>query len=145
MDGDSRYADDDVFWWRMISRRRFRIALFVAVAAAAGCGPQNQPLTPGLVPNAAPRKIDEWIGRWNGPEGANLEISKSGDTYEIRIKDLDKVQTYRGTATGDSISFARNGKAETIRSGNGERTGMKWLADKKDCLVIRKSEGYCRD
>jgi hypothetical protein len=78
-------------------------------------------------------------------EGTYLEISKSGDTYEIRIKDLDKVQTYRGTATSDGISFKRNGKAETIRSGNGERTGMKWLADKKDCLVIRKSEGYCRD
>ena len=129
----------------MICKRHFRIALLVAAAAAAGCQPQNQPSTPSLAPNAAPRKIDGWIGHWNGPEGIYLEISKSGDTYEIQIKDLDKVQTYRGTATGDSISFARNGKAETIRSGNGERTGMKWLADKKDCLVIRKSEGYCRD
>jgi hypothetical protein len=83
------------------------------------------------VPSAAPRKIDECIGRWNGLEGTYLEISKSGDTYEIRIKDLDKVQTYRGTATSDGISFKRNGQAETIRSGNGERTGMKWLADKR--------------
>jgi hypothetical protein len=79
------------------------------------------------------------------PEATYLEISKSGDTYEIRIKDLDKVQTYRGTATSDGISFKRNGKAETIRSGNGERTGMKCLADKKDFLLIRKSEGYCLD
>jgi hypothetical protein len=63
MNGDSCYAGDDVFWRRMISRRRFRIAPFVAVAAAAGCGPQNQPLTPSLAPNAAPRKIAEWIGR----------------------------------------------------------------------------------
>jgi hypothetical protein len=110
MNGDSRYAGDDVFWWRMISRRRFRIALFVAVAAAAGCGPQNQPLTPSLAPNAAPRKIAEWIGRWNGPEGTYLETSKSGDKYEIRIKDLDKMQTYRRTATADRISFERNGR-----------------------------------
>jgi hypothetical protein len=27
------------------------------------------------------------------PAGTYLEISKSGDKYEIRIKDLDKVQT----------------------------------------------------
>jgi len=78
--------------------------------------------------------------------GRNLAGNlKSGDKYEIRIKDLDKVQTYRGTATGDSISFERNGKAQTIGSGNGERTGMKWLLDKKNCLLIRYGEAYCRD
>jgi hypothetical protein len=129
----------------MISKRRLQIALFIAASLTAGCEAQNQPPTPSPVASAAPRKIDEWIGRWNGPEGTYLEISKSGDTYEIQIMDLDKVQTYRGTATSDGISFERNGKAETIRSANGERTGMKWLADKKDCLVIRKSEAYCRD
>jgi hypothetical protein len=24
-------------------------------------------------------------------------------------------------------------------------TGMKWLADKADCVTIRCAEGYCRD
>jgi hypothetical protein len=129
----------------MICKRHFRIALFIVAALTAGCEAQNQPPTPSLAPNAAPRKIDGWIGRWNGPEGTYLEISKSGDTYEIQIKDLDKVQTYRGTATRDGMTFERNGKAETIHSGNGERTGMKWLLDKKNCLVIRYGEGYCRD
>ena len=81
----------------------------------------------------------------NGSEGTYLEISKSGDKYEIRIKDLDKMQTYRGTAAADRISFERNGKAETIRSGNGQQTGMKWLADKRNCLVIRLGDAYCRD
>ena len=145
MSVDSRYARHDVFCRRMISERRFQIALFIAAALTAGCEAQNQPPTANPVPSAAPRKIDEWIGRWNGPEGTYLEISKSGDTYEIQIKDLDKVQTYRGTATSDGISFERNGKAETIRSGKGEQTGMKWLLDKKNCLVIRYGEGYCRD
>ena len=145
MNGDSRYARHDVFWGRMISKRRFQIALFIAAALTAGCRAQNQPPTPSPVPSAAPRKIDEWIGRWNGPEGTYLEIWKSGDNYEIRIKDLDKAQTYHGTAAGNTISFERNGKAATIRSGNGEQTGMKWLLDKKNCLVIRYGEGYCRD
>ena len=142
MSVDSRDARHEVFCGRMISNRRFQIALFIAAALTAGCEAQNQPPTPSPVPSTAPRKIDEWIGRWNGPEGTYLEISKSGDAYEIQIKDLDKVQTYRGTS--DGISFERNGKAETIRSGNGERTGMKWLLDKKNCLVIRFGEGYCR-
>ena len=133
------------FCGRMISKRRFQIALFIAATLTAGCEAQNQPPTPNPAPSAAPRKIDEWTGRWNGPEGTYLEISKSGDTYKIQIKDLDKVQTYRGTATSDGISFGRNGKEETIRSGNGEQTGMKWLLDKKNCLVIRYGEGYCRD
>jgi hypothetical protein len=145
MSVDSRYARHEVFCGRLISKRRFQIALFIAAALTAGCEAQNQPPTPSPAPSAASRKIDEWIGRWNGPEGTYLEISKSGDTYEMQIKDLDKVQTYRGTATSDGVSFERNGKAENIRSGNGERTGMKWLANKKDCLVIQKSEGYCRD
>ena len=129
----------------MISEKHFGIALLVTVAWTAGCEPQNQPLTSSLPPNAAPRKIDGWMGRWNGPEGTYLELSKSGARYEIRIKDLDKVQTYDGTAAADSISFERSGKTETIHSGNGEQTGMKWLLDKKDCLVIRRGEGYCRD
>jgi hypothetical protein len=129
----------------MVSKRRFQIALFIApVIDGRMRGAKSTADTESGL-SAAPRKIDEWIGRWNGPEGTYLGISKSGDTYEIQIKDLDKVQTYRGTATSDGISFERNGKGETIRLGNGERTGMKWLADKKDCLVIRKSAGYCRD
>jgi len=110
MSVDSRYARREVFCGRMISKRRFQIALVIAAALAAGCETQNQPPTPSPVPNAEPRKIDEWIGRWNGREGTYLEISKSGDSYEIRIKDLDKLQTYRGAARSDAISFERNGK-----------------------------------
>ena len=145
MSVDSRYARHDVLCGPMISKRRFQIALFIAAAVTAGCEAQNQPPTPSPVPSAAPRKIDQWNGRWNGPEGTYLDISKNGDTYEIQIKDLDKVQTYRGTARSNGISFERNGKAETIGSGKGEQTAMKWLLDKKNCLVIRYGEGYCRD
>jgi len=57
------------------------------------------------------RRMDRPVDRAGRNLAGNL---KSGDKYEIRIKELDKVQTYRGTATADSISFERNGKAETM-------------------------------
>lgn len=34
---------------------------------------------------------------------------------------------------------------ETIRATNGPGTGMKWLADKRNCFVIRPGEGFGRD
>jgi hypothetical protein len=91
------------------------------------------------------KATDKWMGRWNGPEGTYLELSRSGDRISIQIKDLDTQRSYQGTARDDSISFVRDGKTETIHAANGEQTGMKWLADKKDCLVIRAGDGYCRD
>jgi len=66
-------------------------------------------------------KSRRMVGRWDEPEGTYLELAKGGDQYEIRLRDLDKVQSYQGTATGDSISFERNGKAQTIRSGTDSR------------------------
>jgi len=144
MSGDSRYACHDVFCGRMISKRRFQIALFIAAALTAGCEAQNQPPTPSLAANAAPRKIDEWIGRWNGP-GRNL----SGNLEKWRhLRNPDQ-----GFGQGANLPRNRDErryfirekrKAETIRSGNGEQTGMKWLLDKKNCLVTRYGEGYCR-
>ncbi len=29
--------------------------------------------------------------------------------------------------------------------GERERTGMKWLLEKRNCLVIKQGEGFCRD
>ena len=48
-------------------------------------------------------------------------------------------------AAGDTIAFERGGIKETIRAGSGADTGMKWLSEKKDCLVVKPGEGYCRD
>jgi hypothetical protein len=39
----------------------------------------------------------------------------------------------------------RDGTTETIRATDGAGTGMKWLANKTDCLVVTVgSEGFCR-
>ena len=107
--------------------------LFVLVCLLlAGCGE-----------GPAPQK-DIWLGRWTGPEGTFLEIAKDGDRYAITIQDLDGPKAYQGTAVGEQIQFQRAGTTESLRATDGPGTGMKWLQDKKDCLVIRPGEGFCR-
>jgi hypothetical protein len=67
-------------------------------------------------------------------------------TYVVKIQSLDGPATYDGVAVGgDHIEFKREGKTESIRAGSGKETGMKWLLEKKDCLIIKNGEGYCRE
>jgi len=88
---------------------------------------------------------DEWIGRWYGPEGTYLEISGAQGQYKVTVQNLDGPAIYQATGKDGAIIFERNGITETIIAGTGRKTGMKWLADKSDCLVIRNGEGFCRD
>jgi len=88
---------------------------------------------------------EKWLGKWNGPEGTFLLLSQNGNRYMVKIQSLDSFDTYEGVATADAIQFTRNGKTESIHVGNGEDTGMKWLLDKKNCLIIKYGEGFCRD
>ena len=89
--------------------------------------------------------IDKWLGKWIGPEGTTLVLSKNGNGYDVRIRSLDGVKTFKGEPRGDGISFGRNGETESIRLGTGKETGMKWLLNKKNCLIIRTGEGFCRE
>lgn len=102
--------------------------------------PSSQTTLPAKVNNAT----DAWLGQWNGPEGTYLLLSKKGDQYDVKIQSLDGPKTYEGVATGDHIEFKREGKTESIRAGSGKETGMKWLLEKKDCLIIKGGEGFCR-
>lgn len=88
---------------------------------------------------------DAWLGRWNGPEGTYLRIESGGGRYKVTIQDLDAARTFEGRSTAGQIVFERDGVKESIRATAGPDTGMKWLADKANCLTIRPGEGYCRD
>lgn len=90
---------------------------------------------------------DAWLGKWIGPEGTFLEISGGNGSYEITIQDLDGPIKYQGTSSGNGnqISFERNGATETIQASTGAETGMKWLAEKSNCLRVREGEGWCKD
>ena len=86
-----------------------------------------------------------WLGLWTGPEGTSLLLSRTkANRYDVTIRSLDGVATYPGVWAHDEIEFTRAGQNERIRAGTGRDTGMKWLLEKKNCLVIRLGEGFCR-
>jgi hypothetical protein len=99
---------------------------------------------------AASLPTDAWVGLWTGPEGLFLDIQPSPDGkpghYAIANKDnLDRQADYQGIGEGSTIRFVRDGRDHAIRPGTGADTGFKYLADKKECLiVIPNREGYCR-
>ena len=120
------------------------LCLFIASACQS-----RQPATESARsdPRPAPAgdAFDSWMGRWIGPEGTYLELARSGGRFSVLIHSLDSTVAYQGTAAGDHIEFMRGGMKESVRAGDGNATGMKWLLEKKNCLVVRMGEGFCRD
>lgn len=97
-----------------------------------------------LLADAPP--TDAWIGKWTGPEGLVLDITKTetSGSYKVTVNLLDGANSYAGTAEGDGITFMRAGTKETIRAATGDETGLKYLAGKPNCLMIKQAEGFCR-
>lgn len=120
----------------------YTAAAIAALVAVSACDRPPQGQAPAAVADSVP---EAWMGRWTGPEGTLLDLSRSGGVYTVKITSLDGPATYEGKGVGDHIEFQRDGKLETIRATNGQETGMKWLAEKTNCLTIRQSEGFCRD
>ena len=156
-----------VFGTRFLFRSRTRFPLIVCAALAlAACKEQapapaapaaplaqtapveSAPATPAapLAADAtAAHNADAWLGKWTGPEGTFLKLEGGAGNYVVIIQDLDGTIRYPATSAPGRIQFERRGVVETVRASDGEATGMKWLADKKDCLTIKAGEGYCRD
>lgn len=119
-----------------------------ASASASAPPTASAPAAPASAATAtppAPAPADRWLGEWRGPEGTALRLSGGQGRYEVAVRNLDGWRTFQGRADGDGIVFERDGVRETVRATDGPGTGMKWLRDRKDCLVIRPSEGFCRD
>jgi len=122
-------------------RLPYSLCVIAALAALGACD-RHEP-----APTATAASIpstDAWLGAWTGPEGTQLTLSRDGSGYSVGIQSLDGPARYPGTAVGDHLEFERAGKIETIRATDGAQTGMKWLADKTDCLTIQPGEGFCR-
>ncbi|MGY2375498.1 hypothetical protein ACW9IB_13435 [Pseudomonas sp. SDO524_S393] len=133
------------------------LLLLPALALLAACNQEQTPAKPApasvqatLVPQTPP--TDQWVGRWIGVEGLNLTIAKDDAVgrghYLLTMQyglDADDSGTFKGEAAEDGIAFTRPDGPQLMRAGDGEATGLKWLAGKKDCLVVNAGEGYCRD
>ncbi|WP_374943825.1 hypothetical protein [Sphingomonas sp.] len=100
------------------------------------------------------RSLDDlYIGHWVGVEGMVLDVKPTAEAgrYKLTMQwDLD----HRGTFDGDifdpglvepAIVFERNGLRERLEFSDGAKIGLKYLAGKKDCLMVKPGEGYCRD
>ncbi|MGB9097997.1 hypothetical protein [Erwinia sp.] len=102
-------------------------------------------------PSASSSPAAGWVGKWVGVEGLSLTISKDealGEgnyllTMQYSLDATDK-GTFKGKATPQGMTFTRPDGEHTLRAGDGAATGLKWLAEKKDCLVVQPGEGYCR-
>jgi hypothetical protein len=114
--------------------------LLAVVLLCACSGNHTAPVVTAA--QAVPR---EWLGKWLGPEGTWLQIAQSGEEYTVTIMNLDAARRFAAVPTGTGLSFERDGVRETLRATDGSGTGMKWLAGKTNCLVVRAGEGFCRD
>lgn len=139
-------------------KRLIGLAL-VLTLAACGEKPGADPAATGVAADEAasvavegltpqPPEVDAFAGRWAGPEGLFLQIDPQGEgEYRLTLKDsLDDQAEYTAEVTPTGLSFQRKGRTVIIHKGTGAETGFKWLAEKKDCLIlVDGEEGYCRD
>lgn len=130
-------------------KRVFLLAMTISLAACSrGPASGNTAATarPAPTATAAPAP-DSRLGRWTGVEGMYLIVGKgeAPGRYALEMRwDLDHAGSFVGIAEGDAIRFERAGKRETLRPTDGAATGLKYLADKTECLTVRDGEGYCR-
>lgn len=119
----------------------------VGPLAAPRDEPGSGQLRDNAVEPAATAVLEErYLGRWIGVEGMYLNVTRreaGGVTLDMQW-DLDHRGTFDGSVTAEGLRFMRNGVAETAVRGDGDATGLKWLAGKKDCLIVKAGEGYCR-
>jgi hypothetical protein len=97
-----------------------------------------------------PPAAEGWIGRWKGVEGLTLTIAadpaKRPGHYQLTDRyTLDDKGVFDGVAKGNTIVFTRPDGQQVLRETEGKDTGLKYLAEKIDCLTVKAGEGYCRD
>ena len=98
-------------------------------------------------PATAPHRVADWAGKWTGVEGMYATITPTEPgKYKLEMQsDLDTKGTYDGEDSEHGIKFKRGSEELSLRRGSGDETGLKYLAGKKECLIVKSGEGYCRD
>lgn len=136
------------------------LAGFASALTLAACSPSPAPAPADPAPATAPAQVElptappaptvtpaahDLVGRWTGPEGTSLVVTVVGTAYQVTVTNLDGPRDFPAMADPMGVRFTRDGQDLLIRKGTGAETGMKWLADKSDCVVVDAHEGYCRD
>lgn len=118
----------------------------VATDHSASAAAESAAVSMATAPAVSVAAIDPsaFTGKWTGPEGTALTITPQGADYKVTVQNLDGPRDFVGTAADGGIQFIRDGQTFVIRPGSGEETGMKWLADKDNCLIVAPGEGFCR-
>jgi hypothetical protein len=131
------------------------LAALLLIAACAKPAPENAVVASNVADpditevadeSGGPTPVADWNGKWVGVEGLVLVVAPGStpETRKLKVTLMDGTNDYVGTVKGDTIAFVRDGKTETIHAGTGEETGLKYLAGKDDCLIIKSGEGFCR-
>ena len=115
-------------------------------APATVDNPSDVPMPPAP-PSDTANADAAYLGRWTGVEGMYLLVApKTGGGVTLDMQwDLDHKGTFDGSVTAEGLRFMREGVAETAVHTDGDATGLKYLAGKKDCLTVKQGEGYCKD
>ncbi len=92
-------------------------------------------------------RFANWSGRWVGVEGLFAQITPTiSGQYNLKIQsDLDTLRDYKGYDSEHGIKFEKDGKTQSLTRVTGNEIGLKYLAGKKECLMIKSGEGFCRD
>ncbi len=117
----------------------------LTAALLADCSREPSPASrPTPSPSAAVAGRD-LTGRWTGVEGMVLDVRREAERYLLTMQyDLDHRGTFPARARGDALVFERDGRQLALRPTDGTATGLRYLADKTDCLTVAPGEGYCR-
>lgn len=96
---------------------------------------------------AAPHRFANWAGKWTGVEGMYVTITPADPgRYKLEMQsDLDTRGSYDGRDSEHGIQFERGGEQLSLTRASGNQTGLKYLAAKTECLIVKTGEGYCRD
>jgi hypothetical protein len=122
--------------------KKLSLALVALLIGACTKHPEATPPAAADAPAAVPAA---WLGKWNGPEGTWLEITAAAASYTVTVSNLDGPRSFPATAANGTLSFERDGVRESLHATDGAGTGMKWLAEKRNCIAIKSGEGFCRD
>ncbi|WP_033073125.1 hypothetical protein [Sphingopyxis sp. MWB1] len=108
---------------------------------------ESEASMPAAETGAEGHKFADWAGRWIGVEGMYVDITPTEPgQYALAMQsDLDTKGEYQGSDSEEGIKFERGGENLTLRASNGDAIGLKYLAGKQDCLIVKPGEGYCRD